>query len=189
MPGQGDRRRVQARSALTFRLLRYINWSASGSCEISQFGTPWRSWHAAALPLADAVAGDRRKQEPSALSKTAIVRGRLAERLGAAYMDKADQDNLFIVVFSLLPAMLETPMEEILDKLVLPDSITDALLNQTGMYGPYSSWSRRLREAPDRRPCGRAGSGSAQVNAAHSGAGLDGTGGDMAIRGQRKPYA
>jgi EAL and modified HD-GYP domain-containing signal transduction protein len=40
-------------------------------------------------------------------------------------------------VFSLLDAMLEMPMEQVLDSLSLPESITDALLQRQGIYGPF----------------------------------------------------
>jgi EAL and modified HD-GYP domain-containing signal transduction protein len=33
--------------------------------------------------------------------------------------------------------MLEMPMDQILDKLILPEPITDALLNRDGIYGPF----------------------------------------------------
>jgi c-di-GMP-related signal transduction protein len=159
--------------ALTFKLLRYINSVGFGlSCEIQS------------IRHAVAVLGMRQlyrwltlllvtaeSNNPPALSRTAIVRGRLAERLGAIYMGKVDQDNLFIVgVFSLLPAMLESPMEEILDRLVLPDNISDALINHGGMYGPIL----KLVEAVEGRDAQQIAAladelvlDSAQVNAAH----------------------
>jgi EAL and modified HD-GYP domain-containing signal transduction protein len=159
--------------ALTFKLLRYINSVGFGlSCEIQSIRhavavlgmQQLYRWLTLLLVTAES-------KNPPALSKTAIVRGRLAERLGAAYMDKADQDNLFIVgVFSLLPAMLETPMEEILDKLVLPDSITDALLNHTGMYGPILKLVEAVEGKDAKRIAALADElilDSAQVNAAH----------------------
>jgi EAL and modified HD-GYP domain-containing signal transduction protein len=70
--------------------------------------------------------------------KTAVTRGRLTELLGKDMLEAADRDNLFIVgVFSLLDAMLEMPMNEVLDKLSLPEAISDALLSRQGLYGPF----------------------------------------------------
>lgn len=127
--------------ALSFKLLRYINSVGFGlSCEIQSIR------HALAilgyqqlyrwLTLLLATAGN--DSTPPALMKTAITRGRLTELLGQDYLEKSDRDNLFIVgIFSLLDAMLEMPMEDVLEKLYLPDAITDALLTRQGVYGPF----------------------------------------------------
>lgn len=127
--------------ALSFKLLRYINSVGFGlSCEIQSIR------HALAilgyqqlyrwLTLLLATAGN--DSTPPALMKTAITRGRLTELLGQNYLEKSERDNLFIVgIFSLLDAMLEMPMEDVLEKLYLPETICDALLTHQGMYGPF----------------------------------------------------
>lgn len=126
--------------ALTFKLLRYINSAGFGlSCEVQSIRhaisilgmKPLYRW----LTLLLATAGSGAVSPAQA--RTAITRGRLCELLGSHFMTKQDQDNLFITgVFSLLDAMLDTPMEEILDRLILPESIEDALLHRSGAYGP-----------------------------------------------------
>ncbi len=127
--------------ALSFKLLRYINSVGFGlSCEIQSIR------HAVAilgyeqlyrwLTLLLVTAGA--SSTSPALMKTAVTRGRLTELLGEGLLEKQERDNLFIVgVFSLLDAMLEMPMEQVLDKLLLPESITDALLDRQGVYGPF----------------------------------------------------
>ena len=127
--------------ALSFKLLRYINSVGFGlSCEIqsirhalSILGTKQLyRW----LTLLMVTAGEH--TAPPALMKTAITRGRLTELLGESYFEKTDRDNQFIVgVFSLLDAMLEMPMDQVLEKVLLPDQVTDALLTQEGIYGPF----------------------------------------------------
>jgi EAL and modified HD-GYP domain-containing signal transduction protein len=128
-------------AALSFKLLRYINSVGFGlSCEIQSirhaltilgYNQLYR-W----LTLLMVTAGDN--STPPALMKTSITRGRLTELLGEGYFDKTERDNLFIIgVFSLLDAMLEMPMEQILDKVQLPEAVTDALLTRTGPYGPF----------------------------------------------------
>lgn len=129
--------------ALSFKLLRYINSVGFGlSCEIQSIR------HALAilgyqqlyrwLTLLLATAGN--DSTPPALMKTAITRGRLTELLGQGYLEKSERDNLFIVgIFSMLDAMLEMPMDDILEKLYLPEAICDALLTRQGMYGPFLS--------------------------------------------------
>ena len=127
--------------ALSFKLLRYINSVGFGlSCEIQSLR------HALAilgyqqlyrwLTLLLVTAGEG--STSPALMKTAITRGRLTELLGNDMLEAADRDSLFIVgVFSLLDAMLEMPMSEVLDKLSLPEAISDALLFRQGLYGPF----------------------------------------------------
>lgn len=127
--------------ALSFKLLRYINSVGFGlSCEIQSIR------HALAilgyqqlyrwLTLLLVTAGEGTTSP--ALMKTAVTRGRLTELFGKDMLEAADRDNLFIVgVFSLLDAMLEMPMEQVLDSLSLPESITDALLHRQGIYGPF----------------------------------------------------
>jgi len=127
--------------ALSFKLLRYINSVGFGlSCEIQSIrhaltilgSKQLYRW----LTLLLVTAGQNTTSQ--ALMKTAVTRGRLTELLGADFLAKSDRDNLFIVgVFSLLDAMLEMPMEQVLEKVLLPEAINDALLRREGIYGPF----------------------------------------------------
>jgi EAL and modified HD-GYP domain-containing signal transduction protein len=128
--------------ALSFKLLRYINSAGFGlSCEIQSFR------HAVTilgyqklyrwLTLLLVTANSESPSAP-ALMKTAVTRGRLVELLGQHFLEGHERDNLFIVgVFSLLDVMLDMPMDKILDNLLLPDTVSDALLSRTGVYGPF----------------------------------------------------
>lgn len=137
--------------ALSFKLLRYINSVGFGlSCEIqsirhalSILGTKQLyRW----LTLLMVTAGEN--STSPALMKTAITRGRLTELLGETYFDKADRDNLFIVgVFSLLDAMLEMPIEQVLEKVNLPEPVSEALLTQEGIYGPFLQLAKACEDA------------------------------------------
>jgi EAL and modified HD-GYP domain-containing signal transduction protein len=127
--------------ALTFKLLRYINSAGFGlSCEVQSIRhavsilgmQPLYRW----LSLLLVTAGSG----PTAptLSRTAITRGRLCELLGKDNLQRNERDNLFIVgIFSLLPALLEINMEQLLERVVIPDSFADALLTRSGLYGPF----------------------------------------------------
>ena len=67
-------------------------------------------------------------------------------------LEAADRDNLFIVgVFSLLDAMLEMPMDMALEKLSLPEVISDALLTQQGLYGPFLELTKACEEGNSER--------------------------------------
>lgn len=136
--------------ALSFKLLRYINSVGFGlSCEIhsirhalSILGTKQLyRW----LTLLMVTAGEN--TATPALMKTAITRGRLTELLGESYFDKANRDNLFIVgVFSLLDAMLEMPIEQVLEKVNLPEPVTEALLSGEGIFGPFLQLAKACEE-------------------------------------------
>jgi EAL and modified HD-GYP domain-containing signal transduction protein len=127
--------------ALTFKLLRYINSAGFGlSCEVQSIRhavsilgmQPLYRW----LTLLLVTAGGAPTMPT--LARTAITRGRLCELLGKICLSKSDQDNLFIVgVFSLLPAFLEMPMDQVLERIVIPDTLIDALSDRTGLYGPF----------------------------------------------------
>lgn len=128
--------------ALSFKLLRYINSAGFGlSCEIHSFRhavtilgyQKLYRWLTLLLVTASSDAGT-----PPALMKTAVTRGRLVELLGSHMLDGTDRDNLFIVgVFSLLDVMLDMPMDKILETLLLPDTVSEALLERVGIYGPF----------------------------------------------------
>ncbi|MGQ9860759.1 MAG: EAL and HDOD domain-containing protein [Thiobacillaceae bacterium] len=126
--------------ALTFKLLRYINSAAFGlTCEIQSIRhavsilgyRPLNKW----LTLLLATASP--SPVAPVLTRTAVTRGRLCELLGAYHLPKGEQDNLFITgVFSMLDALLETPMEQVLERIAIPESVADALLSRSGIYGP-----------------------------------------------------
>ncbi|MEO8038634.1 MAG: HDOD domain-containing protein [Betaproteobacteria bacterium] len=134
-------------ATISFRLLRYINSAGFGlQCEITSFR------HALSilgyqnlgrwLALLLATAGNG--TTASALMREAAARGRLAELIGHDLVDAQERDTLFIVgVFSLLPAILQLPMAQLLDQLNLAEPVTDALLTREGLYGPIL----RLAEA------------------------------------------
>jgi EAL and modified HD-GYP domain-containing signal transduction protein len=89
---------------------------------------------------------------PPALMKTSITRGRLSELLGESYFEKHDRDNLFIVgVFSLLDAILKMPMEDILEKIQLPETVAEALLTRGGIYGPFLQLTEACESADSKR--------------------------------------
>jgi EAL and modified HD-GYP domain-containing signal transduction protein len=140
-------------AALSFRLLRYINSAGLGlSCEISSFRHAvtiigyqnlyrWLS-----LLLVSAV----KDAGCPALMTTAVIRGRLAELLGAGYFEKQDRDNLFIVgVFSMLDIMLGMSMEKLLEQIPLSESIVDALTSLQGNYGPFLELARCCENLSD----------------------------------------
>lgn len=142
-------------AAISFKLLRYINSVGFGlSCEIQSIQHALtilgRKQLYRWLTLLMVTAGEN--STPSALMKTSITRGRLTELLGESYFEKHDRDNLFIVgVFSLLDAILKMPMDQVLEKIQLPESVCEALLNREGIYGPFLQLTEACEGADNER--------------------------------------
>ncbi len=142
-------------AALSFKLLRYINSVGFGlSCEVQSISHALtilgRNQLYRWLTLLMVTAGEN--STPPALMKTSITRGRLTELLGESYFEKKDRDNLFIVgVFSLLDAILKMPIEQALEKIQLPEPITDALLKREGVYGPFLQLTEACEDADSTR--------------------------------------
>lgn len=142
-------------AALSFKLLRYINSVGFGlSCEIQSIthalSILGRKQLYRWLTLLMVTAGDN--STSSALMKTSVTRGRLTELLGESYFEKHERDNLFIVgVFSLLDAILEMPMAQVLEKIQLSAPVVDALLTREGVYGPFLQLTEACEEADGER--------------------------------------
>jgi c-di-GMP-related signal transduction protein len=127
--------------ALSYKLLRFINSAGFGSGReiqslrqaISLLGyAPLYRWLTLLLATASTSGYS------PVLMETAVVRGRLAELLGAKFLPRGEGENLFVAgMFSLLDRLLGLPMKEVLDTIQLPDEVVRALLTRGGMYGPY----------------------------------------------------
>ncbi|SFV08330.1 EAL and HDOD domain-containing protein [Pseudoduganella namucuonensis] len=128
-------------AAVSYQLLRYINSAGFGTGReitslrqaISMLGyAPLYRWLTLLLATASSSGYS------PVLLETAVVRGRLAELLGAKALGKADAENIFVAgMFSLLDRLLGIPMEEVLSSIQLSDDVVAALLTRSGKYGPY----------------------------------------------------
>ncbi|GIZ52648.1 EAL and HDOD domain-containing protein [Noviherbaspirillum aridicola] len=128
-------------AALSYKLLRYINSAGFGlGCEIqslrhavSMLGySPLYRWLALLLATATTTGYS------PVLMQTAVIRGRFSELLGAGFLPKNEAENLFVAgMFSLLDRLLGVPMEDVLEKIQLSESVTQALLAREGIYGPF----------------------------------------------------
>ncbi|CAG0962127.1 Cyclic di-GMP phosphodiesterase CdgJ [Burkholderiales bacterium] len=127
---------------LSYKLLRYINSAGFGlSCEIQSFR------HAVAILGYQKLyrwltllllTADKNGRTAPALIKTAVTRGRLMELLGEKHVSPSERDNLYVVgVFSMLDAILEMPMDAVLEQLNLPEVVNDALLHNAGVFAPF----------------------------------------------------
>ena len=127
--------------ALSYKLLRYINSPGFGlMVEIQSFR------HAVSILGYDKlnkwlslllVTASRDPGAP-AMMQTAIARGRFMEQIGAHFFDEEGCENLFITgAFSMLSILLGTSMQAILDEMLLPEPIIDALLLDQGDYAQF----------------------------------------------------
>jgi c-di-GMP phosphodiesterase len=142
-------------AVLLFKLLRYINSVNYGlSCEVQSINhaltilgrNQLYHW----LNLLKVTAGEN--AAPQLMMKISIARGRLIELLGESYFEEKDLDNLFMVgVFSFLDAILKMPIDEVLDRVQLPESVTDALLNREGLYGPFLQLAEACEDADNKQ--------------------------------------
>ncbi|MCL2161278.1 MAG: HDOD domain-containing protein [Betaproteobacteria bacterium] len=132
--------------ALSYKLLRYINSPGFGlMVEIQSFR------HAVSILGYDKlnkwlslllVTASRDPGAP-AMMQTAIARGRFMEQIGAYFLDGTGCENLFITgAFSMLGILLGTSMQAILDEMLLPEPIVDALLFDQGDYAPFLRLAR-----------------------------------------------
>lgn len=138
-------------TTLSYKLLRYINSVGFGlSCEVQSIAHALtilgRNQLYRWLTLLMVTAGNN--STSPALMKTSIIRGRLTELLGAPFFEKHDRDNLFIVgVFSMLDVILKMPMPQVLEKLLLPETIVDALNDRSGIFGPFLKLTEACEDA------------------------------------------
>lgn len=123
--------------ALTYKLLRYLNCATYAlRREISSvrdalllLGTQTvKKW--ATLLMMSSYADDK----PSELIAIALIRARMCELLAKPF--QVAPDMAFTVgLFSVLDAVMDTPMEELLDTIALKTEIKFALLDQEGALG------------------------------------------------------
>lgn len=128
-------------AALSYKLLRYINSAGFGlGCEIQSLKhavtmlgySPLYRWLALLLATATTTGYS------PVLMQTAVIRGRFAELLGSGFLPRNEAENLFVAgMFSLLDKLLGVPMETVLEKIQLSESVTQALLSREGIYGPF----------------------------------------------------
>ena len=123
--------------ALSVRLLRYINSAFFGlSMEVTSIGQALallgienlKRW--ATLSVFASIDG-----KPAELTITALTRGRFCELVGPQ-LTRADPSQLFTLgLFSVIDALLDTPIKEVLESIPFPQSMRSALIDHTGDMG------------------------------------------------------
>ncbi len=122
--------------SLSLKLLRLVNADPSLPQQIDtihqallNLGTKFITAWGSLIMLADI--GDK----PHELMVTAMIRGKMCELLASA-KHLADKERFFTVgLFSVLDAMLDSPMTEIVASLPLTEDVAQALLSYEGVLG------------------------------------------------------
>ena len=87
-------------------------------------------------------------EAPDQLVALALLRGRMCELLGRRASDE-ERDRLFTVgLFSVADALLDTPMEQVLETLPFSEEIAAALLRYEGRLGARAGDRAALRAGP-----------------------------------------
>ena len=159
---------------LSFNLLQFINAAGlANEGEVTTFSQAvarlgmQKLFRWAALLMTTS----RGSTAPPAVGSTAVVRGRLMELLAADLDMAAEAENAFIAgMFSLLDVMLEQPPAQALDSVVLPTTVRDALLHNSGPLAPLLAVAKACESGDDEQFAQAAnalGLTNHQVNWAH----------------------
>lgn len=122
--------------SMSYRILRYINTAAFGFAKkvesikqaIALLGLKTiKTW-------VTIIAMSQIDDKPYELMITSIVRGKMCELLAEAINEKRDAD--FIVgLFSTLDALMDKPIDDVLNEIPLSDEVNHAILEQRGSLG------------------------------------------------------
>ena len=133
---------------LAYKLMRYINSPIFGlRVEVSSFSHAvmllgyqrLKRW----LALALVTAGNDPNQRP--LMYAAVRRGLILEALGGESGDDAARSELFICgVFSLLDRMLQMPFSRLLETILVPNQMAQALMAREGPHAVPLALARAL---------------------------------------------
>jgi EAL and modified HD-GYP domain-containing signal transduction protein len=122
---------------LSVKLLRYINSAYFGMrsqiTSIRQAVMMLGARGVSRWALMVALTGASRA--PAELSVMALTRARMCELLAAGRPDVAPDELFLIGLLSLADALLDTPLDKVLEELPLADSTTAALLHRSGPAG------------------------------------------------------
>ncbi len=124
--------------SLTYRLLRFINSAAFA------LGKEVESVHRALILIGtntikkwvNLLLLARIDDKPRELMRTALIRGRMCELLAGLHNHPRDRDQYFTCgLFSVLDALMDRPMADLLAELPLNSEVKEALLESKGEAG------------------------------------------------------
>ncbi len=126
-------------SALSFKLLRYMNSYATGQgqkVDTIQKALMILGHKKLQKWLSILFTSSNKIQGSDVVAKTALFRAKFMENVALEFMPR-EADNFFMVgLFSLLDVMLNVKMEYALGSISISNEIKDAILHQKGKYWP-----------------------------------------------------
>ncbi|HLJ04380.1 MAG TPA: EAL domain-containing protein [Solirubrobacteraceae bacterium] len=122
--------------AFSYRLLRYVNSAFFGLRQVSSISQALvllgvenlKRW--ATLSLFASVEG-----KPQELTVTALVRARFCELAGAGVPNSSAGELFTLGLFSVIDALMDCPIEEVLASTPFPDEMRVALITRAGAKG------------------------------------------------------
>jgi EAL and modified HD-GYP domain-containing signal transduction protein len=144
--------------ALSFRMLRYVNSAFFGvRSEVRSIGHALallgldnaRRW--ATLSVLASV-----DDKPTELTLTALTRARFCELAGEELGLSGGAELFTLGLFSVIDALMDTPMQDVVESLPLADDMRDALVHRRGPLG-------ELLDAAAAREQGESGGGGTMV--------------------------
>jgi c-di-GMP phosphodiesterase len=122
--------------AFSYRLLRYVNSAFFGLRQVSSISQALvllgvenlKRW--ATLSLFASVEG-----KPQELTVTALVRARFCELAGAGLPDTSTGELFTLGLFSVIDALMDCPIEDVLASTPFPEAMCLALITQEGPKG------------------------------------------------------
>lgn len=132
---------VKREPSLCYKLLRYLN-----SAAFSFRGNITSVRHALTLiglkeirKIVSLVAlASMGAEKPAALVVTSIIRGKFCEAMGMVKVHRQEGTELFLMgLFSLMDAILDRPMDEIMSELPLSNEVKNCLLGRASCYSSF----------------------------------------------------
>ena len=95
-----------------------------------------------------AVVNELYADKPSEITRLSLLRAKFAEYLAPAFGLQANADELFLMgLFSVLDVILEKPMEEALQMVMVAGDVREALLQGTGRLAPVLELMKQYEKA------------------------------------------
>ncbi|MDD3814156.1 MAG: HDOD domain-containing protein [Desulfocapsaceae bacterium] len=127
--------------AISYKLLRFLNsawFYRLTKIESISHAIAYLGDHELRRFLMLMIISEMATKKPQELVRLAIVRAQFCELLATASGKFGKQNNLFLLgLFSLIDAMLDAPMEDLMKELPIDGQIKEALITQSGPLMPY----------------------------------------------------
>lgn len=123
---------------LSYRLLRLASFRAGSEtiCSV-KFALSYIGLKEFERWISILMIHDLGRNKPAELIKISLIRTRFAESLAKrAGMNQQEHESALMGLFSILDALLDQPMNEVLAEIALPQSILDALIDNNGLLFP-----------------------------------------------------